>query len=100
MQHNEELVLASGEIESHKDAIAVDTIVLPVAHAPSLDLKAKSFVEGASRIVVVKNRQLNTLKPPRTRPVDRQGQKAASESLATMCCDQAHAEAPNMRADR
>jgi len=47
---------ARDEIEGHKDAIAVDAIAPPVADASSFDLKAKSFVEGTSRIVVVENR--------------------------------------------
>ena len=59
-------------MEGHKDAIAVNAIALPVANAPSFDLKTKSFVEGTSRIVVVENRQFNALKLSLTRPVYRQ----------------------------
>lgn len=92
--------LASAEIQRHKDAVAVDSVPLPVAPAPPFDLKAKPFVEGAGRLVVVENRGLGALKPSLTRPVQRQGEKAHAEPLAAMACDQAHAEASDMRTDR
>lgn len=87
---------ANPNLQRHQNTVAIDAMALPVAPAPAFALEAEPLAEGARRRVVVENRERDALEPSLPRPVERLGEQA----LAAMACDQAHAEAADMGANR